>query len=366
MFTFEEIYDAYKDCRKNKRYTTNAYRFECDLMSNLWSLHEQLNNKTYSPGTSICFVVNSPKMREIFAADFRDRVVHHLLVKRLYNFYDRKFIHDNYNNRYGKGIHSAVKRAKSFMRSDMGGYYLQLDIRNFFYSINKQILYNILQKDISASGLKNKFELLWLISRIVFHDPVKDCCIKGDKSILDKMPPHKTLFKVPNGFGIPVGNLTSQYFANVYMYQFDNYVKRVLKVKHYIRYVDDFVLFHLERDYLEDISQKIAGYLKVMLGLKLRDEIKLNRFTSGLDFLGYVVRPDYILVRNRVVNNYKCSKAQHLDKYEKMKGKMTREEILKFNSKIASFKGHCIHADSYRLLKTIGEIDEKDPFSYDD
>ena len=150
MFSFKNIYKAYKACIKHKRGTLNALSFEANLVENICNLEEELNSRTYRIGKSICFLASSPKLREIFAADFRDRVVHHLLVNELEPLYEKKFIYDVYNNRKGKGIHGAIKRAKSFMNSvGSDGYYLQLDIKGFFYNLDKNILFKQMFKDIS-------------------------------------------------------------------------------------------------------------------------------------------------------------------------------------------------------------------------
>ena len=132
MFSFKNIYFAYKECKKNKSNTLNVLNFEADLLQNLCNLEDSLKNRTYRIGQSICFLASSPKLREIFAADFKDRVVHHILINEIEPFYEKRFIYDVYNNRKGKGIHNAVKRAKDFMQNQIEGYYLQLDIKGFF------------------------------------------------------------------------------------------------------------------------------------------------------------------------------------------------------------------------------------------
>lgn len=353
MFSFQALYEAYLKCRKRKRKTANAIKFEQNLIENLCDLETSLRDRSYELSRSIAFLSNSPKLREIFAADFRDRVVHHLLVPHLVKVFEPKFIHDVYNNREGKGIHGAVKRAKQFANRDREGYYLQLDIKSFFYSINKDILYEKIYKEI-----KNE-DMLWLTKSIIYHDVTESYHFKGNKKKLDLLPTHKTLFKTDSNKGLPIGNLTSQFFANVYMNEFDNYIKRILKVKSYIRYVDDFVLFHSDKNQLLLWKQKIENYLYDYLELKLRDDYKLKKVREGLDFLGYIIRPDYVLIRKRVVNNYKYKKAIFLDSYEKSEGYMSLEEIKNFLSVQASFLGHIKHANSYNLKTKIGEIDEK-------
>lgn len=359
MFGFQSIFSAYKSCIRHKRNTLNAQHFEANLIENLWDLQTCLEDRSYKIGRSICFLTHSPKLREVFAADFRDRVVHHLLVSAIEPFYEKKFIHDVYNNRKNRGIHSGVKRAQKFAGRYREGYFLQLDIKGFFYHLDKNILFRQFFRDINRSDLKDKEKILWLANKIIYHDPTRNYVFKGDKRKLALLPSHKTLFKIPKHLGLPIGNLTSQFFANVYMNRFDHFVKRELKVKGYLRYVDDFVLFAESREKLEADKRRIEVYLKEHLALKLREDFKLKRTSQGLDFLGYIIRPDYLLVRNRVVKNYKQKKAQFLDAYEASKGKMDLAEIKRFLAVQASFAGHTRHANSYNLMKNIGAIDEE-------
>jgi len=364
MFTFQNIYKAYLTCRRNKRNTINALQFEQNLIENLWDLTHALQNRSYKVGTSICFLATSPKLREIFAADFKDRVVHHVLVDHIEEMYEKKFIHDVYNNRKNKGTHQAVKRVKGWMQGKPKGYYLQLDIKGFFYHLNKDILYKKLYVDVHKSTLEHKDNTLWLAHTLIYHDPTLDYVFKGDKRGLEALPSHKTLFKIPKNRGLPIGNLTSQFFANVYMYDFDNFVKRELKAKQYVRYVDDFILLDENKQKLEEQHKKIMHYLDKELQLTLREDTKLKRNKEGLDFLGYIIRPHYVLVRQRVVNNYKLKKAKYLSEYERQKGKMSLVEIKQFLSVQASFVGHAKHANSYNLNQKIGVLNETNPFDY--
>jgi hypothetical protein len=360
MFSFANIYRAYKDCIKNKKSTINALNFQTNLLENLWNLEYELKNRTYKIGKSICFLTHSPKLREVFASNFKDRIVHHLLINEIESYYEKKFIYDVYNNRKNKGIHSAIKRAKSFMNSiGFNGYYLQLDIKGFFYSLDKNILFKQIYQDIQKSNINNKDKILWLCNKIIYHNPTKNFVFKGNIKDLQKLPPHKSLFKIPNHKGLPIGNLTSQFFANIYMNRFDHFVKRNLKIKHYIRYVDDFVLFHNSKKILLTIKQKIADFLFEKLQLRLRDDFKIKSFNEGLDFLGYIIRPNYILVRKRVVNNYKFKKAFFLQKYEKLQGNIDLKQINHFMSVQASFLGHLKHANSYNLIRKVGQINEE-------
>ena len=162
MFSFQNIYECYLACRKNKTNKINTLEFETDLLENLLRLQSELKSRTYRIGKSICFLTHSPKLREVFAADFRDRVVHHILVKELESFYENKFISDVYNNRQNKGIHKAAQKAQSYMQRHPNGFYLQLDIKGFFYSLDKNILFKTIFEDISKSELNNTKNILWL------------------------------------------------------------------------------------------------------------------------------------------------------------------------------------------------------------
>ena len=391
MFEFRDIYDAYIECRRGKRDTANAVSFELDLIDKLCDLETSLKSGTYRPKRSICFLSNSPKLREIFAADFGDRVVHHLLTPYLQKIFEPKFVHDVYNNMVGKGIHKAVKRAEKFARANGGGYYLQLDIKNFFYSIDKNILFKKLFDGVQKSNYDKeaKQKINWLSNIIIYNDVTKNYVFRGDSERLKNIPPHKTLFKTPKHLGLPIGNLTSQFFANLYMNDFDHFVKRELKQKYYIRYVDDFVIFGDDKKELSQTKQKIEEYLCSKLKLTLRDDYRLRSVHDGLDFLGYIVRPSHTLVRRRVVNNYKQKKAVFLGKYEKYlmnimrvalggcKGRLRpcrleptlpdkahhnqigREEIKNFLSVQASFLGHIKHANSHNLKQKVGTIDDE-------
>jgi hypothetical protein len=193
---------------------------------------------------------------------------------------------------------------------------------------------------LASSELFPREKILSLSNKIIYHDPTKNYIFKGDKSKLSLLPLHKTLFHIPKSKGLPIGNLTSQFFANVYMNDFDNFIKRELKVKYYIRYVDDFVLFDTSKERLKGLYQEIKRYLWQNLKLELRADTKLKSHKDGLDFLGYIIRPNYILTRQRVVNNYKYKKAKYLQNYEQQKGKMSLEEIK--NSYLFKLHLYCI------------------------
>lgn len=356
LFSLENIYDAYLKCRKNKRNTINALKFEASFIDNIITLHYELNSGTYHPSTSICFVQKKPKLREIFAADFRDRVVHHLLVSHLEPKFERIFIHDSYSCRVGKGVHAAVERLKFFLNKVMAGacrpaWYLKEDIRGFFMNMDKHILYEMICRNFRQK------DVLELSRKIIFAKCIDDYRFKGNRSLLDHIPPHKTLFKVGDGKGLPIGNLTSQFFANVYLNELDQFVKHHLKCRYYIRYCDDFVLLSASQSQLEEWHSQIGNFLENSLKLEFNtSQTKLRPVSSGIDFLGYIVRRRYTLVRRRVVNNCK----EHLRYFDSVlsrldsSGKCIRldfplDEVERFRSVVASYMGHFRWANAFNL-----------------
>jgi len=304
IFTFKEVYDAYLACRKQKRNTINALKFEQDLECNMGRLVYELNSRTYYPARSVCFTILKPKPREIFAADFRDRIVHHLLFNYLNPICEKKFIYDSFACRKNKGTLAATKRLQTQTRkvtnnNQHHAFYLQLDIHNFFMSIDKEILFQLIQKH-----LKDK-TYYWLAKKLIFHDPTKEYINKTPKELKHKVPEHKSLPNQKQHTGLPIGNLTSQFFANVYLNELDQYVKHTLKAKQYIRYVDDFVLLHENKNILHKWKVQIEHFLQTKLHLKLKPLIKIQPISNGINFVGCIIRPTYLLPRNRNVHTVK-------------------------------------------------------------
>ncbi len=301
LFGLENLYRAYRQCRRRKRNTHNALVFERRLEENLVALRDALQRGTYRPGRFLAFMVEKPKRREIFAADFRDRVVHHLLVAHLERTWERRFIHDSLACRKGKGTHAGVERLRSFARkvtanATRPAWYLQLDVRGFFITLNRRILWDRL------AAVEHDPAVLWLLRLILFHEPTDNCQFRGARrSAFERLPEHKTLFRASAGCGLPIGNLTSQFGANVYLDALDQFVKHELKARYYVRYCDDMVLLSADAAELAGWERAIGRFLDERLQLSLNDRRKLRPVSDGIDFLGYIVRPDYLLVRRRVV-----------------------------------------------------------------
>lgn len=357
IFSYENLLKCYYECRKRKRYTVNAAKFEINFEDELLKLQKELKEHTYKPGRSICFVVTEPKAREIFAADFRDRIVHHILVNYLEPIWEPKFIDQSYSCRKGKGTHKTIKDLKRYIKkvsqnNHQPAYFLQVDVQSFFVSLKKEILFGLIKKQV-----KNP-EILWLAETIIFHNPTSDYFRKCQASLFDLIPDHKSLFKVAPNQGLPIGNLTSQFFANVYLNELDQFIKHRLKAKYYLRYVDDLVLLSHDISRLKIWRDEIDKFLREKLKLKLhpRKEI-LQNINKGINFVGFVVKPDYTLMRRRIVKNLKGK----LWKFNQNLEEFTEQEIKQVLSMVNSYYGQFRHAKTFGLRqklwqKNFGEL----------
>lgn len=352
----EEFFEAYFNCRSNKRNTANAKAFEVDYESNLVQLCKEINNETYLIGRSIAFIVDKPVKREIFAADFRDRVVHHLIIGKLNKLFEKQFIHDSYSCRVGKGTHFGIQRIDKFIRQCSANYtkncyILKLDLQGFFMSINKTILFAKLEKFIKEKYQSTDKDLLIkLCKQIIFNDPTKNCIIKGYKSDWDNLPQTKSLFHSKPNCGLPIGNLTSQVFANFYMDSFDHFIKHDLKIRYYGRYVDDFVIVHEDKEYLKKLIPQLSEYLQTELQVTIHPKkIYLQHYTKGVKFLGTVIKPNRIYIANRTKGNFYNA----IEKQNKLvhDHKPTKEEKAAFLSSMNSYLGIMKHYKSYNLRK---------------
>lgn len=297
-----DIFTAYFCARKNKRNTASQVRFERNLSDNLVALCHDIASGEYKVGRSMCFISREPVLREVFAASFRDRIVHHLLYNWLLPVFEPMFIYDSYSCRVGKGTLFGIERLEHHIRSCSDNYkkecyVLKLDIEGYFMNINRQRLYELVVSKLCkyASCHEISFDLstaLRLISLVIFNDPVRGCYRKGNLSDWDELPHSKSLFHAPEGCGLPIGNLTSQLFSNVYLSCLDDFIKRDLKFKHYGRYVDDFYLVDNSRERLLGAIPHIRCFLANELGLKLHPrKVSLTSACQGVRFLGAVIKP---------------------------------------------------------------------------
>ena len=298
-----EVFQAYFDCRQGKRNTLSVQKFEENLIRNVMDLYYDLINNKYEPGMSICFVVTKPKAREIWAASFRDRIVHHVLYNRYSEMFHKSFVHDSYACIPVKGTLKASMKVQKNIRSvtknhTQQAFFLKADIANFFVSIDKNILEEILSRKITDPFWFN-------LTKIILHnDPTQHCFIKSGKELLGKVPKHKSLFNAKKGFGLPIGNLSSQFFANVYLNEMDQYIKHKLKVKYYVRYVDDILIMGESGKYLEKIYQQIVLYTSNHLGIHFHpNKLEINTVDKGINFVGYIIKPFCKYLRRSTIDN---------------------------------------------------------------
>lgn len=257
---------AWQEFKKGKSKKSDIQQFWFNLEDNLFQLHQELKTKTYRHSDYTPFTIQDPKLRKIHKACVKDRVLHHAIFRILYPIFDKSFIFDSYSCRMSKGTHRAVKRLKNFLNKTSENnkkqvFVLKCDIRKFFDSVNQDILLNLMKEKIQDK------DVIWLIEKIVRSFPK----------------------------GLPLGNVTSQLFANIYLNEFDQFVKHELRIKYYLRYCDDFIILNNE-----ELMEKINDSLKSKLKLNLHpDKIIVRKYRQGIDFLGYVVRPYCVNLRTK-------------------------------------------------------------------
>jgi len=287
-------------------------------MDNILTLHNDLEKKIYKHGRYHAFKLNDPKPRDIHKASVRDRIVHHAIYKILYPYFEKKFIFDSYSCRDDKGTHRAMNRFRQFgkkvsQNSTKATWVLKCDIRKFFATINHQIL-----KDILAKHIEDK-DILWLLQHVIDSFRTKE----------------------RTGVGLPLGNITSQLLINVYMNEFDQFVKRKLKVRHYIRYADDFAILSENKSYLVNIIPKISEYLEKELNLSLHpDKVYIKTLSSGVDFLGWVHFPYHRVLRTSTKRRM----------FKRLNQSHPKEST-------SSYLGLLKHGNAYKLTKRVLEYD---------
>lgn len=305
FLSFENLYSGYKKAFKaTKNYS--ACKFTFNLDKELLLLRQELSTCAYMPRDYRYFIIQDPKKREISIADFRDRVVHHSLVNILELVYEKRFIHDSYATRKGKGTHRAIAKAQQCLTQNR--WYLKMDVRKYFDSISHEIL-----NDIIARTIKDPF-ILNLCAVII---------TKGGDGIT----------------GLPIGNLTSQFFANVYFDIFDHFIKEQLRVKHYVRYMDDFCVFSDDKEYLKNIRKEVTDFLNNKLRLEIKDKATLiNNRLHGMPFLGVRIFPN--LIRYRKENFNRSFKKLKTREWEYANGYIDYET---YSSSMQSLTAHLTH-----------------------
>ena len=366
--TYEQLVLAYYDCRRNKRNSDKQIEFERDLGVNLMDLYRRLKNGSWIPGKSITFIVTRPKPREVFAACFEDRVVHHLLVRQIEHLFEQVFIEDNYNCRKGKGVLFGVKRLSQKIKDMSDNYAKKLyiakfDLSGFFMSINKKILcQNLLDFLKEKYQYKNLEFILWITKLIVMHCPEENCEYKGDPKLKSLISPEKSLFGTGPNLGLPIGNLTSQIFANFYLHEFD-IISSTKFNGGYGRYVDDFYVLSESKNKIKRFKKFAKNYLWDEYRVKLHDKkYYIQEVKKGVKFIGYVVKPGRIYIGNTTRANLH-EIIYRMNCFINETQNLSEEELISclkhFESQWNSYIGFMIHANSYNLRKQ--SWDELDP-----
>lgn len=332
---FENLYTAYRKAAKGKRGQANVAAFEFNLEHNLFTLQEELAAKTYQPGAYRSFYIHDPKYRLISAAPFRDRVVHHALVNVIEPLFERTFIGDSYANRKDKGTHAALDRAQEFARRYR--YVLQCDVVQFFPSIDHQILRGILARKLADN------DVLWLSGQIlesgadVLVNEYEMVYFSGDD-----------LFAMQRFRGLPIGNLTSQFWGNVYLNALDQFVKRALHCTGFLRYVDDFLLFSNSKQQLWTWKNAVRAKLaELRLTLHERSST-VYPVTNGIPFLGFRIYPTHRRLKRR--NGVAFARRYGKLRQAAARGEITLEEI---DRRVQGWLAHAAHGDTYGLRRSL-------------
>ncbi len=316
IITIENLLMTWGKFLRGKRHKKDVIKFQSQLSDNLSQLHYELKRKTYIHGSYSAFNINDPKPRVIHKATVRDRILHHLIHKELYPYFEKRFIYDSYSCRNFKGVHKALDRLNYFSRKVSKNntrtcYVLKCDIRKFFANIDQKILIKILKRHIED------VDIIWLINQVVL-----------------------SFYSFYFGIGLPLGNLTSQLFVNIYMHEFDMYLKQELKVKYYIRYTDDFVILFDNREYLEKLLPEIKNFLNKKLHLCLhKNKILIKTYSSGIDFLGWT----HSLYYRQIRTSTKRKIIKNLKNYPKLET-------------VNSYRGLLKHGNTYKLRRLLNML----------
>jgi hypothetical protein len=343
---------AYHDARLSKRGTKDEQRFERRSSIYMAHLIEEIENRTYRPSRGIAFITRNPVIREIFAAPFRDRIVHHLLFNFSGDWWDRRFINDSYSCRKGKGTLYGVKRLYHHIASASDNftkpaYVLKLDVEGYFMSLSRKKLYEVILWGLDRQFSKDSWEyktckFLW--RKIIFDNPTGGVKMKGSILDWDDLPRSKSLFCSQEGIGIVIGNLTSQLLSNIYLDKLDRYVTLELGFKYYGRYVDDFYLVSKDKGELKRAIPTIKAFLET-IELKLHpNKIFLQDCSKGMPFLGAIVYPYRIQPGGRLVRNFKQAAREYINAGGELDSKS--EEAVS----ITSYKGHLKHYKHRKLV----------------
>ena len=353
MIDFETILEAYFDCRKRKRSTVGATEFELDYVHNLVELMNEVNSRQYKIGKSICFVVRYPRYREVFAGEFRDRIIHHYIALRLEPLFERIFCDRTYNCRKGKGQLAGVTQLAADIREESenytkDAYVMKVDLKGFFMSIIKSKLAKMVD-DFIVEHYEgdDKEDLRWLCNLVVMHRPELNCERRSPLWMWNFIPKEKSLFTNGEDRGIAIGNLFAQLFANFLLNTIDWKIDSVC-VRHN-RYVDDISFVGKDKEKLLSIVPMLRTELG-KLGLRLNEKkFYLQHYSKGVQFTGAVIKPDRIYVANHTINSFAFA-VERLGKATEMG---VIDDIKKNIASVNSYLGIMSHYDEYATKRRI-------------
>lgn len=343
IVSFENLFLAWENARKGKRYRNDVLEYSDKLEENLIITQNELIYHTYNVGKYNSFYILVPKKRLIMSLQFKDRVVQWAFYQVLNPIFDKSFINDSYACRNGKGTHKAADKLQYWLRSTERKaeqyYYLKLDISKFFYRIDHHVLINILKRKIHDKDVIKTLERLINCEDTNFGLP------SGME--VDEIPFDQRL----NDVGVPIGNLTSQMFANIYMNEADQFAKHKLKLKYYIRYMDDIIILHKDKKYLHEVKEEIEEFLNNELHLHLNNKTCIRPTSIGVEFVGFRMWTTHKKLRKSTVKRMKSRLKYLFEAYKQ--GEITKES---FDRAIASYRGIMSHFDSYGLRKYLNEL----------
>ncbi len=328
LCSLKNLEKAFRKSKKRKSKMLYVKEFEANLQNELIKLNQELESQTYKPRSLRRFIIRDPKTRTIHSSAFRDRVVHHALINIIGPIFEKRFIHDSYASRIGKGTHNAILRFDKFKRkvsknNARSCFVLKADVKHYFETVDHKNLLDIIKKRI-----KDK-KVIWLIETILsnFNQKIKDK-------------------------GMPLGNLTSQFFANVYLNELDYFAKHKLKAKYYLRYVDDFVILHKNKNVLIRYKEKIKDFLNRNLKLTLHPgKSKIVHLTNGISLLGYRIFYYYRLLRKTNKRKFDKNFSEKLSLFKE--GLITYENLI---SSLTGWFGYAIWANTHKLRNNVLEL----------
>lgn len=329
MISLENLFSAWDKFKSNKQEKPDVQHFEWQLEENIFQLHRDLKSRSYKHGAYSSFYIRDPKQRHIHKAIVRDRILHHAVFTVFNPIFESTFISNSFSCRIGKGTHKGIDILDKILRQVSSNgfepcFALKCDIRRFFETVDHSVLLSIVRKRIKDN------DAIWLLEEII-------------KSFSSQ---HSTLFSQK---GLPIGNLTSQLFANVYLNEFDQFIKHKLRIKHYIRYTDDFVIVAGDKLYLENLIKSIRFFLSDKLVLELHPKkITIRKFYQGIDFLGYIVLSYYRRLRTKTRHRIFRKLRKRIDEYKD--NTISRQTL---DQSLQSYLGVLSHANAYNFANEL-------------